>query len=306
MRKGRIPFIITFLAPALLLYLVFVLSPFAQGIQVSFTNWTGFTPDFDYVGLANYEFLMQSGPWWHAVVNNLKFLLVLPLGTLAVSLVFAALLTRGGTGGSSANLRGSGFYRIVYFFPQVLPVVLIGILFQFVYSTDGGLLQQTLKLVGIDMLRIIPNGLLGTPDAILWAIAFVAIWAGVGFYMVLFIAGMQQIPRELFEAAAIDGASRTRMFFSVTLPLLWGHLQVAVVFIATNTLDMFALLSVMAQNGNGADRGADVMATQLYRTAFAGNSQFGLASAMATFLLVFSLLLAAVTFRLTRRERLEY
>jgi N-acetylglucosamine transport system permease protein len=306
MRKGRIPFIITFLAPALLLYLVFVLSPFVQGIQVSFTNWTGFTSNFDYVGLANYEFLMHSAPWWHAVANNIKFLLVLPIGTLVLSLVFAALLTRGGTGGSKATLRGSGFYRIVYFFPQVLPVVLVAILFQFVYSTDGGLLQQTLKLVGIDMLDIIPNGLLGTPGAILWAIAFVAIWAGVGFYMVLFIAGMQQIPRELFEAAAIDGASRTRMFFSVTLPLLWGHLQVAVVFIATNTLDMFALLSVMAQNGRGADWGADVMATQLYRTAFAGSSQFGLASAMATLLLVFSLLLAALTFRLTRRERLEY
>jgi N-acetylglucosamine transport system permease protein len=306
MRKGRIPFIITFLAPALLLYLVFVLSPFVQGIQISLTNWTGFSPNFDYVGFANYEFLMSSGPWWNAVLNNLKLLLVIPIGTLALSLVFAALLTRGGTGGSRANLRGSGFYRIVYFFPQILPVVIIAILFQFVYSTDGGLLQQVMKLFGVDMLAIIPNGLLGTPEVILWAIAFVAIWAGVGFFMVLFIAGMQQIPRELFEAAAIDGASRVRMFFSVTLPLLWGHLQVAVVFIATNTLDMFALLSVMARNGLSADYGADVMATQLYRTAFAGNSQFGLASAMGTMLLIFSLLLAALTFRITRRERLEY
>lgn len=306
MRKGRIPFIITFLAPALLLYLVFVLSPFVQGIQISFTNWTGFTPNFTYVGLANYEFLMSSQQWWAAVTNNLKLLLVIPIGTIALSLVFAALLTRGGTGGVRSSLRGSGFYRVVYFFPQILPVVIVAILFQFVYSTDGGLLQQTMKLFGVDMLALIPNGLLGTPGAILWAVAFVAIWAGVGFFMVLFIAGMQQIPRELFEAAAIDGASRARMFFSVTLPLLWGHLQVALVFIATNTLDMFALLSVMARNGLGADYGADVMATQLYRTAFASNSQFGLASAMGTMLLIFSLLLAALTFRITRRERLEY
>jgi N-acetylglucosamine transport system permease protein len=249
---------------------------------------------------------MRDAAWWHAVTNNLKLLFVIPLGTLVPALLFATLLTRGGTGGSHDGLYGAKFYRVVYFFPQVLPLVIVAIMFQFIYSTDGGLVQKGLDIVKVDMLEVLPNGPLGTPSVILWAIAFVAIWASVGFYMVLFIAGMQQIPRELFEAAAIDGASRSRMFFHMTLPLLWGHVQVALVFIGINTLDMFALLSVLARNGVVADYGADVMATQLYRTAFSGNSLFGYASAMATLLLVFSILLAVLTFRVTRRERLEY
>ncbi|GAA2759208.1 carbohydrate ABC transporter permease [Actinopolymorpha rutila] len=306
MRKGRVPFIITFLTPPLALYVVFVLSPFAQGIQISFTDWTGFTPEFKYVGLANYTALIQDSAWWHAVLNNVKLLLVVPLVTLALALVFATLLTRGGTGGAREGLFGSRFYRVVYFFPQVIPVVIVAILFQFIYSTQGGLLQQTLSFFHIDLLSIVPNGPLGNQGFILWAIMFAAIWSAVGFYMVLFIAGMQQIPRELFEAAAIDGATRPRMFRHLTLPLLWGHVQVSLVYIGVGTLDMFALLSVMARNGVSADFGADVMATQLFRTAFALNSQFGYASAMATMLLIFSLLLAVVTFRITRRERLEY
>jgi N-acetylglucosamine transport system permease protein len=306
MRKGRIPFIITFLTPPIVLYVVFVLSPFLQGVQISFTNWTGFTPTFDYVGVQNYVDLMRDAAWWHAVTNNLKLLFVIPIGTLIPALLFASLLTRGGTGGTREGLFGARLYRVVYFFPQVLPVVIVAIMFQFIYSTDGGLVQKGLDVVGVDMLDVVPNGPLGNPGVILWAIAFVAIWASVGFYMVLFIAGMQQIPRELFEAAAIDGASRTGMFFHMTLPLLWGHVQVALVFIGINTLDMFALLSVLARNGVVADYGADVMATQLYRTAFSGNSLFGYASAMATLLLAFSVLLAVLTFRVTRRERLEY
>ena len=306
MRKGRVPFIITFLAPPLLLYVVFVLSPFLQGIQISFTNWTGLTPDFQYVGFQNYTALLQDAAWWHAVGNNVKLLLAVPVATLVPALLFATLLTRGGSGGSRSGLFGSKFYRVVFFFPQVMPLVIVAIMFQFIYSTDDGLLQQLLKIVKVNMLALLPNGLLGTPDAILWAIVFVAVWASVGFYMVLFIAGMQQIPRELFEAAAIDGAGRVRLFFSIIVPLLWGHLQVAIVYIGIGTLDMFALLSVMARNGVVADYGADVMATQLYRTAFQLNSQFGYASAMATMLLVFSILLAVVTFRITRRERLEY
>ncbi|GAA5026799.1 carbohydrate ABC transporter permease [Actinopolymorpha pittospori] len=306
MRKGRVPFIITFLAPPLALYVVFVLSPFVQGIQISFTDWTGFTPQFSYVGFDNYTALIRDSAWWHAALNNVKLLLVIPAVTLVLALVFATLLTRGGTGGARSGLFGSRFYRVVYFFPQIIPVVIVAIMFQFIYSTQGGLLQQSLDFFGLDLLRIIPNGPLGNPGFILWSIMFVAVWSAVGFYMVLFIAGMQQIPREFYEAAAIDGATRFRMFRHLTLPLLWGHVQVSLVYIGVGTLDMFALLSVMARNGVSADFGADVMATQLFRTAFALNSQFGYASAMATMLLIFSLLLAVLTFRFTRRERLEY
>jgi len=305
MRKGRIPFILAFLLPPLAFYVVFVVSPFAQGIQISLTDWTGLTPDFRYIGLYNYEQLLADEDWWHAVANNVRLLLVLPITTITLALVFASLLTRGGTGGTRERLAGAGFYRVLFFIPQIMPAVIVAVMFKFVYEPENGLLHHVLRLVGVNLSNLVPNGLLGTRDLVLWAIMFAAVWAAVGFFMVLFIAGMQQIPRELFEAAAIDGAGRMRMFFSVTLPLLWNHVQVSLVYIGISTLDMFALIAVMTRTGQSADFGADVMATKLFRTGIL-SSDFGTASAMGTMMLIFSVFLALVTFRITRRERIEY
>ncbi|HEY8790164.1 MAG TPA: sugar ABC transporter permease [Actinopolymorphaceae bacterium] len=306
MTKGRWPLIITFLVPPLALYAVFVLAAFAQGIQISFTDWTGLTPGFHYVGLDNYVSLVQDSDWWRALEHNLILLIVVPVITLTLALLFASLLTRGGSGGARDGLPGARFYRVLFFFPQVVPVVIVGIMFGYVYSTQSGLLQAALKTVGIDILTVIPNGPLGNPSTIIFAIALATVWSAVGFYMVLFIAGMGQIPRDLFEAAALDGAGRINIFFNVTLPLLWAHIQTATVYLGIGMLDSFALISVLAQNGTGADYGADVMATLLYRTAFTLNSQFGYASAMGTLMMLASVVLALVTFRFTRRERIEF
>lgn len=305
MRKGRVPFLITMLAPPLLFYVVFVLSPYLQGVQISLTDWTGLTADFSYIGLENYKDLIGDNDWWSAVLNNAKLLLVLPLVTIGLALLIASLLTRGGTGGAKGQLFGAQAYRVMFFFPVVMPATIVAIMFSFIYKPTDGLLERVLSFFGIDMAEIVPAGLLGDSDTILWAVMFVSVWATVGFFMVLFIAGIQQIPRDLFEAAALEGAGRFRLFFSVTLPLLWNHVQVALVYIAVSTLDLFALIAVLAQNGKAADFGSDVMATQIFRTGI-NQADFGYASAMATMLLLFALIIALATFRLTRRERIEY
>lgn len=306
LRKGRTAFVVVFLVPWLVMYTVLVLSPFAQGIQIALTDWTGFTPDFNYVGLRNFTSLWDDDSWWHAVWGNVKLLIVVPVATLSLALFFASLLTRGGTRGRGEGVPGAKVYRVLYFFPYILPTVIVGILFAIAYKPRFGLLDRMLQYVGVDLLDIVPNGPLGNTDWILWAIAAAAIWAGVGFYMVLFIAGMQQIPPELYESAALDGAGKTRTFFSITLPLLWGHVQISTIYIGITVLDMFALVAVMARGGVQADFGADVMSTLLYRTAFQQNSQFGYASAMGTMLLVFAVIFALLSFRLTRREHIEY
>jgi N-acetylglucosamine transport system permease protein len=288
------------------MYTVLVLSPFAQGIQIALTDWTGFTPDFNYVGLRNFTKLWEDASWWHAVSGNIKLLIVVPIATLSLALFFASLLTRGGTWGPGDGVRGAKVYRVLFFFPYILPTVIVGILFAIAYKPRFGLLDRMLQYIGVDMLDVVPNGPLGNTDWILWAIALAAIWAGVGFFMVLFIAGIQQIPQELYESAALDGAGKTRTFFSVTLPLLWGHIQISTIYIGITVLDMFALVAVMARSGVQADFGADVMSTMLYRTAFQQNSQFGYASAMGTMLLIFAIIFALLSFRLTRREQIEY
>ncbi|MGD7705883.1 carbohydrate ABC transporter permease [Microlunatus sp. Y2014] len=304
-RRGRWPLIITFLAPGLALYATFVLSSFAQGVQISFTDWTGLTPSFNYVGLSNYIDLVRDSEWWRALGNNVVLLIFVPVVTLGTALFLASMLARGGSG-AMRSTPGTAFYRVLFFFPQVVPVVIIGIMFLYVYASQGGLLQSVLAIVGVDLLDVVPNGPLGNPETILFAIALAAVWSSVGFYMVLFLAGMGQVPRELYEAAALDGAGGFRSFFHVTMPLIWSHIQTALVYLGIGTLDSFAMVAVMANTGVAADFGADVMATLLYRTAFTLNSQFGYASAMGTMMMLASVALALVTFRLTRREQIEY
>jgi N-acetylglucosamine transport system permease protein len=125
----------------------------------------------------------------------------------------------------------------------------------------------------------------------------------VGFYMVLFIAGMQSIPATYYEAAVLDGASRPTMFLRITLPLLWDHVQVALVYIGIAALDFFTIVAVMTEGG--PDRASDVVAHYLYTTAFQ-YGQFGYATAMGVSLLLLTLALSVVTLRVTRRERIEY
>lgn len=304
-KRGGWRLIVAFTVPGLALYTVFVLSSFAQGVQISFTDWSGYTPDFDYIGFSNYLRLLQDESWWRAVWHNGILLVVIPVLTLGLAMLFASLITRGGTGSLRAT-PGGDFYRILFFFPQVMPVVIIGIMFSYIYASRGGLLQGVLDVVGLDLLSLIPNGPLGNPRTILLAIAVAAVWSSVGFYMVLFLSAMGRVPEELYEAAALDGAGRLHSFFQVTLPLIWSHAQTAFIYLAIGTLDSFALIAVMSQDGVVADFGADVMSTYLYRTAFALNSQFGYASAMGTVMMLASVALALVTFRVTRREEYEY
>src|SRR5690606_14073182 len=243
--------------------------------------------------------------WWRAVSDNAALLVIIPVVTLGLALLFATLITRGGSGTLRA-VRGAGAYRVLFFFPQVVPVVIIGIMFSYVYASRGGLLDGLLRLVGTDILSLVHNGPLGNPRTILLAIALAAVWSSVGFYMVLFLSAMGGVPQELYEAASLDGAGRLRSFVHVTLPLIWAHAQTALIYLAIGTLDSYALVAVMSMTGTAADFGADVMSTHLYRTAFTVNSQFGYASAMGTVMMLASVALALLTYRLTRREELEY
>lgn len=304
-QRGRWPLILTFTLPGLALYTVFVLSSFAQGVQISLTNWNGFTPTFDYIGLDNYLRLFRDGAWWRAVQHNAALLIIIPTLTLGLAMLFAATITRGGSS-TLRSVPGADLYRILFFFPQVVPVIIIGIMFSYLYASRGGLIQGFLELVDTDLLTIIPNGPLGNPRTVLLAIALAAVWSSVGFYMVLFVSAMGEVPAELYEAASLDGAGRIRSFLHVTLPLIWTHVQTALIYLAIGTLDSYALVAVMSMTGTSADFGADVMSTYLYRTAFSLNSQFGYAAAMGTVMMIASVSLALITYRLTRREELQH
>lgn len=288
--------VIPFLAPPVLLYTVFVLWPYGQALYYALTSWRGFSRDRPFVGVENFQRLVDDRIFWNALGNNGLLLVVLPAVTIALALLFAGLIAQGGQG-----VRFGSFYRIVFFFPQVMSAVVLGVLWTFVFHPNVGVLNGVLRLVGLDGWQ---RPWLGDPNWVLWAIAFVAIWSSVGFFLVLFIAGMQAIPIDLYDAARLDGAGRVRSFWSITLPLLRDHLQVAFVFMAIGALDLFALVQVMAVKG-GPSRAADVVARYMYDLAFS-QSQFGYATAIGVVLLLLTLLLSVVTIAFTQRDRIEF
>ena len=302
MRHGRYPFIIGFLAAPVAIYGTFVVAAYVQAFQLSFTNWRGFSPDVQYIGFDNFAKLFADDVFWKAIRHHALLLVCLPLITILLALLFAFLLNVGGgaRGGATRGVRGSKFYRVVFFFPQLLALALVAVIFSRVYSPDdSGLINGLLNSVGVGPVLFLAN-----PDLALWSILAVLVWQAVGFYVVLFSAGMGSIPAEIYEAAALDGATRGVLFFRVTIPLLWNTLQVAWVYLGIAAFDAFALVNVMSIDRGGPDGATTVLGLEIYRNAF-DYAQFGYASAMGVALFFLTLTFAALTLRVTRREQVE-
>lgn len=295
-QKWRI--IIPFLAPALIIYSVFVLYPYVNAFFLALTSWSGTSAERPFVGFANFRDLLTDGRFLGALATNGKFLIVLPLFTLSIALLYASLFTQGGRG-----VFGSGFYRVVFFFPQVISAVIIGILFQYVYNPRYGILNSALGEMGMENLQ---QTWLGNSDTIFWAIAAVVVWSGVGFYMVIFMSSMQSIPTSFYEAATLDGANRWRQFFDITMPLMWETVRTGLIYISIAALDMFVIVQVITGGSQtAAARSVETVAIYMYIEAFSKN-RWGSAAAIGVILLILTLIFSVVLMRVTKRETYEY
>ena len=298
MNHHKYRLIVPFLLPAVILYGLFVLWPYGQAIYLSFTSWRGVSPNKPWVGLDNYERLFSDDRFLEALSRNAQLLVVLPLVTIAIGLTFAALFTQG-----KQAIRGASFYRIVFFFPQVISAVIVGILWSYIYNPNIGLLNGALGAIGLDALE---RTWLADPNLVLWSIVAVAIWSSVGFYMVIYLAAMQSIPSSFYEAAVLDGASRWTSFKDITFPLIWETVRTTMIYLGIAALDFFVLIQVMTGGGSTLSaRRAEVAALYLYNEAF-GKSRWGYASAIGVVLLLLTLLLSVGLMRLTRRETYQY
>lgn len=314
MRHGRARFILGFLTVPVVLYVYYVIWPFGQAAGYSLTDWGGYSdkpPNL--VGLNNYTRLVQDQLFQTAFWHNVFFLVTVPVFTIALALFFAFLLNVGGRGNRAGvqGVWGSSLYKVIFFFPQVLSLVVIAVMWQQIYRGDGqGLINNLLIKMGlVDPNNPVtftadPQPFFGIP-AVLWWLLLIAVWGGVGFYMVLFSAAMQSIPKDLFEAALLDGASPVHTFFRITLPLLRDTVSVAWVYLGFIALDMYALVYVMTPSQGGPDHASEVFASVINFTAF-NKGQFGYACAMGVALAIFTILLAMFQLRITRRERIEY
>ncbi|HEX6682305.1 MAG TPA: sugar ABC transporter permease [Candidatus Limnocylindrales bacterium] len=299
MKHGKYPLLAAFLLPALGVYAVFVISPYAQAFYISMTDWQGLSPNFNFIGFDNFIYLFKNSYLRNALWHNILLMLLLPVITIAFGLFLASMLNVGNGKGRIKGVPGSAFYKVIFFAPQVLSVAVIGVLWLEIYNPRRGLLNGFLRTVGLDGLA---QTWLGDPKYAFWAVLAVMVWANVGFYVVLFGAAMQAIPRDIYEAAALDGTSRWTTLWRITLPLVWDTVQVAWVYLAILALDGFALIQVMTRGGPNFS--TDVVGQRMYDVAF-GEFKFGQGSAIGVIMFFLTLTVTIVALRLTRRERIE-
>ncbi|MFC8176052.1 carbohydrate ABC transporter permease [Streptomyces sp. NPDC057242] len=309
MQHGKYRFIVGFLATPLALYALFVIWPFIQSIYYSLTDWTGLSPEFGMIGFDNYSRMLDDEIFWKSLQHSLTFAVVLPLVTVGLALFFAFMLNVGGRrrkGAAIAGVRGSSFYKIVYFFPQVLSIAIVALLFQFAYNPNSGAINSVLKGVGLGSVQ--PDWL-GDPDLALICVMVVLVWSTVGFFVVLFSAGMASIPKDFYEAALLDGANRFTTFFKITLPLLWDTVQSGWIYMGILALgaESFAVVQIMTvgPSGGGPDYSTIVLPLYVYQKAFR-DGQAAYATTIGVALLLVTLAFAAVVMKLGRRERLEF
>lgn len=307
MQHGKYRFIVGFLVIPLALYALFVIWPFVQAIYYSFTDWTGLSPNFSMVGFKNYSKMFSDEIFWKSLQHSALFAILLPLVTLSLALFFSFMLNVGGRrrkgGGAVTGVRGSGFYKVAYFFPQVLSISIVALLFQFAYNPRQGAINGLLRAIGTSD---VPDWL-GDPSLALWCVMAVLVWSTVGFFVVLFSAGMASIPKDFYEAALLDGANRATTFFRITLPLLWDTVQSGWVYMGILALgaEAFATVQIMTVGPGGPADSTTVLPLYVYQKAFR-DGQAGYATTIGVALLIVTLLFAAVVMRLGRRERLEF
>jgi raffinose/stachyose/melibiose transport system permease protein len=273
-RLGRMRLALTvaaFLAPAFLLYVIFVLYPIIQAVYYSLYSWKGLGPLQDFVGLENYRRALTDSVFQLAIRHNLIIVVL----SLVLQLPFAlgvALLIRG-------NVPGRTLFRTIFFLPYILSEVITAIVWVFIYRPETGLLNV---LFGAIVPGFEPRGFLGDPETVLFAVFVVISWKYFGFHMILYLAGLQNIPRELEDAARVDGASPARVLRDVTLPLLGPTIRVTGFFAIIGSLHLFDLIWVMTKGG--PTNGSNTMATYMYTYGF---QRFQLGYGAAVTLIIF-------------------
>ncbi|OXS56253.1 ABC transporter permease [Cohnella sp. CIP 111063] len=287
-------FIAAFLVPTFLFFSVFVLYPVAKGAHISLFDWSGSSEHMTYVGLDNFKEIVRDPIVWKAIGNDYFLVLGKTIGIVLLATFFAVAVTR-------LRIRGASFFRIAFFIPNIISIVVIGVLWRFVYNPSIGFLNSFLSLFAAEPVN---RPWLGEEGTALWSILWPSIWAGIGFYFLLLVAAIMGIPASLYEAAEIDGAKQGRQFWTITLPLVWEQVKVSVLHIVMTTLNgSFVMVLLMTEGG--PDNSTQVLGSYLYQMGFR-QFHMGYAAALGVVILIVSLLTTLVLQRLLRRDTVEY
>ena len=276
---------------AIILYSLFMVIPGLMGIYLSFTDWNRYSSEIDFVGFKNFVLIFSKQNYWNSISNTIIFTIV----TIALKTVFALLLALLLSKGLK---RFFNFHRVVMYLPAVIPMLVVGILFKSILHPTTGMLNEFLRSIGLDFLA---QRWLTNPDIALYSVIFVDTWKGVGFIMVILIAGLQVIPSEYYEAAQIDGADKWDELWNITLPLLMPTLTVTTVLNLLYGLKVFDVVWVLTNGGPGY--ATETVYTVVFKEFSKG--RYGVSTALSTLLFVIMIICGYWLLKLMHNKELE-
>lgn len=289
-RSDLLPALI-FLLPGLVLFVLFFLGPMLYSLRISFFEWKIVHPEQSvFVGFENYLRALSDPIFRRAIVNTLSYTVITVALKLVLGLAVALLLNQ--------RFPGRTFFRVAYYLPVITSWVIVSLLFEYMFNGQAGLVNYVLR----DILRIIPKNILWFADPILTLVPILLldIWKGIGWAAIIFLAGLQTIPAELYEAARVDGANPTAQLRYITLPLLGPTIVFLVVVLVIGGLNAYVPFQLMTNGGDPMDLTHSVL-TLMYEATF-GRIEFGYGAAISYLLTLFVFLISVIELRLLKRQ----
>ena len=280
-------FICISVLPAVILTLMFTIWPTVQALYLSFTNATSLGLNNKFVRLDNYIYMFHDKSFIQALINTAKLMAVVPVITIFCSLVLAFVLNQ-------CKLKEMVLYRTLFYFPNIVSLTVVGIIWSFVFHPNVGIVNKILGAVGLESLQ---RSWLGDSKTALWCIAFTLLWQAAGYYMVMHIAAMDGISPEIYESATLDGASAWRKLISITMPLMKDIIGITFVLALSGTINLSFVLS-QVMTGGGPNGASSVLLQYMYTQGFV-NGNFGYAMAITVFTLAISVALSMLSRKLT-------
>jgi len=278
-RTQRLLIIIGFLAVPLALLCIFTYYPAIRMVYLSFTDYNGYSANAEWIGLDNYKTIFTNPDFFGVFLNQIPYVIVGVIQNF-VALMFAIIL--------NSKLRGRNFFRVMLFLPFIMNAVAVSFMFQYVYDTTQGSLNLLLGFLGLESLQ---QSWLGNVNIVNYSLASIGFWRFMGYNMVIYLAALQSLPSDMYEAAKIDGAGRFRTIWSLTLPNMTKIIQLNMFLTLSGALSVFEYPFVLTKGGPvGA---SETFLLKTLETAFQFNN-FGLASAMSIVLLIFVIILLVI------------
>ena len=290
--KGRSRFLVLCVAPATILFFIFMIVPTLNVFRMSLYERGAYSPTETFVGLSNFTALLNDSLFIRSMQNTILLVVVVTMVTFAFALIFASILTH-------ENVKGKNLFRVIFYIPNILSVVVISGIFSAIYKPENGMLNSIISMFAGKTVTILWKD----APLVMVSIIIAMIWQAIGYYMVMYMASMASVPESLYESASLDGAGRMRQFFQITIPLIWTNIRTTLTFFIISTINM-AFLFVTAMTSGGPNGASDVALNYMYSQKNAG--LYGYSMAIGVVIFVFSFALSACVNKATSREPLEF